>query len=157
MDSNHRYPDVNRASLPLDHGTEVDRVDSPGVAPGFPACDAGVFLFYAEELLFAPKYVRAKKLVEENALGHVFLVHQSEEHDGPTGDGDGLAGHGALDGPGPQGRRRAGVLVIPAPGTAAVLGGDEAIVAVGNEEGLGHAHAPGRVAPARGAASRRAW
>jgi myo-inositol 2-dehydrogenase/D-chiro-inositol 1-dehydrogenase len=48
------------------------------------ACrEAGVFLFYAEELLFAPKYVRAKKLVEENALGHVFLVHQSEEHDGP--------------------------------------------------------------------------
>jgi predicted dehydrogenase len=44
---------------------------------------AGVFLFYAEELLFAPKYARAKQLVDEGALGKVFLVHQSEEHDGP--------------------------------------------------------------------------
>jgi len=48
------------------------------------ACrSAGVSLFYAEELLFAPKYVRAKQLVDEGALGDVFLVHQSEEHDGP--------------------------------------------------------------------------
>ncbi len=41
------------------------------------------FLFYAEELLFAPKYVRAKRLVEEGALGRPFLVKQLEEHDGP--------------------------------------------------------------------------
>jgi predicted dehydrogenase len=48
------------------------------------ACrDAGVHLFYAEELLFAPKYVRAKRLVDEGAVGEPFLVHQSEEHDGP--------------------------------------------------------------------------
>lgn len=44
---------------------------------------AGVHLFYAEELLFAPKYARAKQLVDEGAVGDVFLVHQSEEHDGP--------------------------------------------------------------------------
>jgi myo-inositol 2-dehydrogenase / D-chiro-inositol 1-dehydrogenase len=44
---------------------------------------AGVKLMYAEELCFAPKYVRAKKLVDEGALGHVFLVKQSEEHYGP--------------------------------------------------------------------------
>lgn len=43
----------------------------------------GVILFYAEELLFAPKYVRAKTLVEEGALGQVFLVKQWEEHYGP--------------------------------------------------------------------------
>ena len=41
------------------------------------------FLFYAEELLFAPKYVRARQLVEEGALGNAFLVKQWEEHDGP--------------------------------------------------------------------------
>lgn len=44
---------------------------------------AGVLLMYAEELCFAPKYVRAKKLVEEGALGKAFLVKQSEEHFGP--------------------------------------------------------------------------
>jgi predicted dehydrogenase len=44
---------------------------------------AGVRLMYAEELCFAPKYVRAKKLVEEGALGRAFLVKQSEEHFGP--------------------------------------------------------------------------
>jgi predicted dehydrogenase len=44
---------------------------------------AGVLLMYAEELCFAPKYVRAKQLVNEGALGKVFLVKQSEEHFGP--------------------------------------------------------------------------
>jgi predicted dehydrogenase len=44
---------------------------------------AGVLLMYAEELCFAPKYVRARQLVEEGALGRVFLVKQSEEHFGP--------------------------------------------------------------------------
>jgi myo-inositol 2-dehydrogenase / D-chiro-inositol 1-dehydrogenase len=42
-----------------------------------------VMLFYAEELLFAPKYARAKTLVDEGAVGRPFLVKQSEEHDGP--------------------------------------------------------------------------
>ena len=44
---------------------------------------AGVLLMYAEELCFAPKYVRAKQLVDEGALGDVFFVKQSEEHFGP--------------------------------------------------------------------------
>lgn len=43
----------------------------------------GVLLMYAEELCFAPKYVRAKQLIAEGALGEPFLVKQSEEHDGP--------------------------------------------------------------------------
>ena len=43
----------------------------------------GVLLLYAEELLFAPKYVRARQLAEEGALGNPFLVKQWEEHDGP--------------------------------------------------------------------------
>lgn len=43
----------------------------------------GVLLCYAEELCFAPKYVRAKTLVDEGALGRPFLVKQGEEHDGP--------------------------------------------------------------------------
>ena len=48
------------------------------------ACkDAGVLLMYAEELCFAPKYLRAKQLVDEGALGEAFLVKQSEEHFGP--------------------------------------------------------------------------
>jgi myo-inositol 2-dehydrogenase/D-chiro-inositol 1-dehydrogenase len=48
------------------------------------ACrDAKVKLMYAEELCFAPKYVRAKRLVDEGALGDVFIVKQSEEHYGP--------------------------------------------------------------------------
>jgi predicted dehydrogenase len=43
----------------------------------------GVLLLYAEELLFAPKYVRAKTLIDEGALGRVFLAKQMEEHSGP--------------------------------------------------------------------------
>lgn len=42
-----------------------------------------VKLVYGEMLCFAPKYVRAKTLVEEGALGDVFLVKQHEEHFGP--------------------------------------------------------------------------
>jgi len=44
---------------------------------------AGVLLMYAEELLFAPKYVRAKMLIDEGAIGEPFLAKQSEEHPGP--------------------------------------------------------------------------
>jgi len=44
---------------------------------------AGVKLMYAEELCFAPKYVRLKQLADEGALGNLFLVKQSEKHDGP--------------------------------------------------------------------------
>jgi predicted dehydrogenase len=48
------------------------------------ACrDAGVLLMYAEELCFAPKYVRAKELADEGALGDVHLVRQGEQHFGP--------------------------------------------------------------------------
>ena len=44
---------------------------------------AGVKLMYAEELCFAPKYVRLKQLVDDGALGKPHLVKQSEKHDGP--------------------------------------------------------------------------
>jgi predicted dehydrogenase len=44
---------------------------------------AKVHLMYAEELCFTPKYVRAKTLVDEGALGKVYLVKQSEKHFGP--------------------------------------------------------------------------
>ena len=48
------------------------------------ACkQAGVKLMYAEELCFTPKYVRAKQLVDEGALGKIYLVKQSEKHSGP--------------------------------------------------------------------------
>ncbi len=48
------------------------------------ACrDARVKLMYAEELCFAPKYVRLKKLLDDGALGRPTLLKQSEKHDGP--------------------------------------------------------------------------
>jgi predicted dehydrogenase len=51
------------------------------------ACrSAGVRLMYAEELCFAPKYVRAKQLADEGALGEVYLVRQGEQHYGPHSD-----------------------------------------------------------------------
>ncbi len=48
------------------------------------ACrQAGTKLMYAEELCFAPKYVRLKQLLDSGALGHPVLIKQSEKHDGP--------------------------------------------------------------------------
>jgi predicted dehydrogenase len=46
----------------------------------------GVLLMYAEELLFTPKYVKAKALADEGAFGKIYLVKQSEKHFGPHGD-----------------------------------------------------------------------
>ena len=43
----------------------------------------GVLLMYAEELFFAPKYVRAKEMADQGAFGRVYLVKQSEKHFGP--------------------------------------------------------------------------
>jgi myo-inositol 2-dehydrogenase / D-chiro-inositol 1-dehydrogenase len=64
------------------------------------ACrSAGVKLMYAEEICFAPKYVRAKELADEGALGEVYLVRQSEQHYGPHSDwfwDPELAGGGVL-------------------------------------------------------------
>ena len=51
------------------------------------ACrNAGVKLMYAEELCFAPKYVRLKQLLDSGALGRPTLIKQSEKHDGPHAD-----------------------------------------------------------------------
>jgi len=47
---------------------------------------AQVKLMYAEELCFAPKYVRLKGLLDEGALGKPVLLKQSEKHDGPHAD-----------------------------------------------------------------------
>ncbi|WP_228238362.1 Gfo/Idh/MocA family protein [Allomuricauda sp. M10] len=47
---------------------------------------ANVKLMYAEELCFAPKYVRMKALLDEGALGKPTLFKQSEKHDGPHAD-----------------------------------------------------------------------
>ncbi|MBM3890523.1 MAG: Gfo/Idh/MocA family oxidoreductase, partial [Verrucomicrobia bacterium] len=44
---------------------------------------AKVKLMYAEELCFAPKYVRLKQLLDEGALGQPVLLKQSEKHGGP--------------------------------------------------------------------------
>jgi myo-inositol 2-dehydrogenase/D-chiro-inositol 1-dehydrogenase len=51
------------------------------------ACQkAGVILMYGENLCFAPKYVRAKELADEGALGDVYYVRQLECHYGPHSD-----------------------------------------------------------------------
>ena len=51
------------------------------------ACrNAGVLLLYAEELFFAPKYVKAKQMADEGAFGRIHLVKQGEKHSGPHSD-----------------------------------------------------------------------
>jgi len=68
-------------------------VDKP-LAVNLAECDrmieackaAGVVLMYGENLCFAPKYVRAKELADEGALGEVYYVRQLECHFGPHAD-----------------------------------------------------------------------
>ena len=43
----------------------------------------GKRVFYAEELPFVPKFVRVKELIDEGALGRVYMVRQVEKHAGP--------------------------------------------------------------------------
>lgn len=43
-------------------------------------------LMYAEELCFAPKYERVRKLVGEGAIGNIYMMKQSEKHSGPHSD-----------------------------------------------------------------------
>ena len=43
-------------------------------------------LCYAEELCFAPKYERVRKLVNEGAVGKIFQLRQCEKHSGPHSD-----------------------------------------------------------------------
>jgi len=51
------------------------------------ACkNAGVKLMYAEELCFAPKYERVRQMVNEGAIGKVYMLKQSEKHSGPHTD-----------------------------------------------------------------------
>jgi myo-inositol 2-dehydrogenase / D-chiro-inositol 1-dehydrogenase len=47
------------------------------------AQSASRYLMYAEELCFAPKYVRLKALLDSGALGTPTLIKQAEKHDGP--------------------------------------------------------------------------
>src|SRR5213596_3496120 len=51
------------------------------------ACrEASRKLMYAEELCFAPKYERVRKLVNEGAVGKIFQMRQCEKHSGPHSD-----------------------------------------------------------------------
>lgn len=51
------------------------------------ACrSAGVKLMYAEELCFAPKYERVRRLVGEGAFGRIYMLKQAEKHSGPHSD-----------------------------------------------------------------------
>jgi myo-inositol 2-dehydrogenase / D-chiro-inositol 1-dehydrogenase len=47
---------------------------------------AGRRLMYAEELCFAPKYERVRRLVQEGAVGDVYMLKQLEKHSGPHSD-----------------------------------------------------------------------
>lgn len=50
-------------------------------------CQAnGRKLMYAEELCFAPKYERVRKLVREGAVGNIYQMRQCEKHSGPHSD-----------------------------------------------------------------------
>jgi myo-inositol 2-dehydrogenase/D-chiro-inositol 1-dehydrogenase len=64
------------------------------------ACKAaGVKLMYAEELCFAPKYERVRQMVNEGAVGEIYMLKQSEKHSGPHSDwfyNIDLAGGGVL-------------------------------------------------------------
>lgn len=46
----------------------------------------GVKLMYAEELCFAPKYERVRQMVNEGAIGDIYMLKQSEKHSGPHSD-----------------------------------------------------------------------
>jgi myo-inositol 2-dehydrogenase/D-chiro-inositol 1-dehydrogenase len=46
----------------------------------------GCLLMYAEELCFAPKYERVRRLVGEGAVGDVYMLKQLEKHSGPHSD-----------------------------------------------------------------------
>jgi predicted dehydrogenase len=51
------------------------------------ACrEAGVKLMYAEELCFAPKYERVRSMVDEGAVGEIYMLKQGEKHSGPHSD-----------------------------------------------------------------------
>lgn len=45
-----------------------------------------VKLCYAETLVFTPKYVKMKELIDDGALGKVYYVKQAERHFGPHSD-----------------------------------------------------------------------
>lgn len=60
---------------------------------------ANVKLMYAEELCFAPKYERVRKMVNDGAIGKVYMLKQAEKHSGPHTDwfyDVNLAGGGVL-------------------------------------------------------------
>lgn len=48
--------------------------------------EQGRLLMYAEELCFAPKYERVRRLVGEGAVGDVYMLKQLEKHSGPHSD-----------------------------------------------------------------------
>lgn len=47
---------------------------------------ANVKLMYAEELCFAPKYERVRQMVNEGAIGNIYMLKQAEKHSGPHSD-----------------------------------------------------------------------
>src|SRR6058998_3077988 len=74
---------AQRHGIPRAHTDYRELLRDPDVAMVDACRKAGVLLLYAEELFFAPKYVKAKQLADEGAFGRVHLVKQGEKHSGP--------------------------------------------------------------------------
>jgi predicted dehydrogenase len=98
LDAEH--PDVVTLALPNDgHEAAAMAAAARGIhvvcekplAPTLEAADrmllacreAGVMLLYAEQLCFAPRYVRVRGLLHEGAFGRVVQVSHRERHGGP--------------------------------------------------------------------------
>ncbi len=63
------------------------------------AAERNLQVGYAEELCFCPKFVRAKALIEQGAIGELFWLKQVEAHEGPYSEwffDPQLGGGGAL-------------------------------------------------------------
>ena len=84
-------PEIDMVAIGIPNDLHCEAVLDKPMVPSLAECDrmiaacskAGVKLMYAEELCFAPKYVRLKRLLDDGALGKPYLVKQSEKHDGP--------------------------------------------------------------------------
>lgn len=47
---------------------------------------SNVRIFYAEELPFIPKFIRLKELIDEGALGEIYMIRATSKHAGPYSD-----------------------------------------------------------------------
>jgi myo-inositol 2-dehydrogenase / D-chiro-inositol 1-dehydrogenase len=84
---NHLHRDVVVAAAEAGKHVVIEKPLSNTLEAGramVAACHAHhVKLMYAETICFTPKYARAKQLVEEGAIGKMYMIKQGEKHSGP--------------------------------------------------------------------------